>query len=137
MNTTKLLHRTKQFLQTHAKKESGLVTLFVVLFLIGSGILFGVVGRGLDPDAGKDWWALAFVSPKSASLSFVIENHGSGTAFSYSVVKPDKTIIDSGTVDIAKGSSRIVNESVPAVTDEKTVVTVTDANGKKKDIYRQ
>ncbi len=137
MNTTTLLHQTKQFLRAHAKKESGLVMFFILLFVIGTGTLFGVVSRGLDPDAGKDWWALAFVSPKSTSLSFIIGNHGSGTTFSYTVTKPDKSVVSTGSVAIAKGTRDIVTVATPAAAGEKITVTVTDAIGKKKEIYRQ
>jgi hypothetical protein len=135
MNFSKLLHQAKAFLLYLSRKEMGLVVLFVVLFAASALFLSFTVERNLDPDAGKNWWALAFDSPKSESLSFFIENHGSGTGFSYAVLQ-DKATLDTGTIDIAKGARKDIFVPAEAGTGRITV-TVTDASGKKKEIYRQ
>lgn len=137
MKTTirKTYRATSDFIRVLSKKESGLISVFIALFAVSSLFLSFSVSRDLDPDNGKNWWAIGFDDPKSASLSFFIDNHADGTPFSY-VISQGKTVIDSGTRDIGKGHTEHID--VPAAENPgKTTITVTDKTGKKQALYRQ
>lgn len=137
MKTTlrKTYRMTSDRIRSLSKKESGLIVVFIVLFAASSLFLSFSVNRDLDPDDGKNWWAIGFEDPKSTSLSFFIDNHADGTPFSYAITQ-GKTIIDSGTIDITKGRTERISIPTPA-NPGKTTITVTDKTGKKQALYRQ
>lgn len=109
------------------------VTLF--FFIAGALFLFWKNARELDPDQGKNWWTLAFVSPEnSEDLSFIVENHSSGTDFRYEITI-GKTPAAEESFMVERGEKMTVTPSLAAKDGERTKVTVI-LGAEKKEIYR-
>lgn len=128
--------RAYAFLKGRVLTETGLVT--ISLTLLATSVLFldTKIGRDLDPDSGKDWWALSFETRDPDSLSFAIDNHSDSPEFSYEITR-DKVVLDEGTVPVRKGERKIVSLTVDNLTAGRTVITVESEDGSRKSVYRE
>ncbi len=123
------------FLRANILTEAGILATFFVLF--ASSILFldMKIGRDLDPDIGKNWWAVSFEDRDPWSVAFSIENHSDRDGFSYSVSR-NKIVLDAGTVSIGKGERKIIAPKEDGGIG-RTTITVESDDGSKKSIYRE
>ena len=112
-----------------------LISLFV-LFALSAAYLFSVNERGLDPDAGKDWWSLAFAAPETAdNLAFVVSNHTATDQFSYSISADGKTLAE-GELSATPGMDFThIPPTVTLPVSGRVTITVTH-DGHAKSIYR-
>lgn len=128
--------RTYASFRKNALTETGLVSIFLILFAASTLFLDGKIGQDLDPDSGKDWWVLSFEDRNPGSLGFTIENHSGNTDFSYEVTR-DKVVLDEGTVSVERGGRKTVVPSGNGDTAGRTTIVVESADGSKKSVYRE
>ena len=83
----------------------------------------------------KDVWMLYFSNPKSASLDFAIENHSKNAAFRYEIFL-DKAKVKEGDTTIPTGEIKTIPVSAENIADKKIIISVTDSNSNKKEIYK-
>lgn len=105
--------------------------------MTSSAWLFNVSRKEINPNAGKNWWALYFQKPKSNDLNFVIENHSDQSNFHWEVLEKNQKI-KAGTVNITKGNSQkiiVSNLDFPASQNQKVIVQV-NTKASKKEIYK-
>lgn len=116
--------------------EKRLFFALLALFALSAAYLFSVNERGLDPDAGKDWWSVSFAEPgKESSLVFIVSNHTDTESFRYTV-SAENQMLDTGEFSVERGNDMT---RVPAVTSlpESGRITITVTHeGKEEIIYR-
>lgn len=119
--------------------EKTLVIVFCALFATSALFLFWKNDHELDPNLGKNWWTLSFAAPEDPkSLFFTIENHTTGSTFSYDLSyrsTPDKEISYQESVIVAPGETKTITPDIAAPENTRTSITVT-AGAEKKTIYR-
>ncbi|HEX7586115.1 MAG TPA: hypothetical protein VF390_00545 [Patescibacteria group bacterium] len=111
-----------------------IIIFFVALFLLSAIYLSYAEQKQADPNAGKNWWALSFVEPKSNSLSFTIENHSDKNNFHWQVLE-EKNILDEGDISINKGDQTDIVVPTENISNKKIIIQVSDGKD-KKDIYK-
>jgi len=114
-----------------------IILFIIILFVASSAWLFNVSRKEINPNAGKNWWALYFQNPKSNDLNFVIENHSNQSNFHWEVLgKNQKT--KEGTVNITKGNSQkiIVSDLDFSSSQNKKVIIQVNTKSSKKEIYK-
>ena len=115
--------------------QKHLILIFLLLFTTSVFFLFWQNARELDPDIGKNWWVVAFVSPQDpADLDFVIENHSEQTEFQYTITV-DKADIFQDTVFVKRGAKTTIASQLTAQLGVRTSIIIT-AGKEKKEIYR-
>jgi hypothetical protein len=124
------------FLQKNALTETGIVSIFFLLFSASMIFLDTKIDQDLDPDIGKEWWTLSFETRDPSSLEFAIENHSGSTDFSYEVTR-DKIILDEGAVSVKRSERKIIIPSGNGDTAGRTTVIIESGDGSKKSIYRE
>ncbi|MCA9364606.1 MAG: hypothetical protein KC736_01805 [Candidatus Moranbacteria bacterium] len=117
-------------------KYNNLIIASIVLSLFLSvGFLSFVEHRQHTPSG---WWSVSFVTPRSDSLDFVIENFTTETSFTYDIVRGQEKVIDSGMVTVPFGDSvsTVVNTNEKFLDAQRLTVVVKDSDGNKKEIFR-
>lgn len=139
MNGSRLKKITRTaalFLRKNALTETGLVSIFFLLFATSVIFLDTKIGRDLDPDTDKEWWTLSFETRNPSSLEFAIENHSENTDFSYEVTR-DRIVLDEGAVSVGRGERKTITPSGSGDTAGRTTITVESGDDSKKSVYRE
>lgn len=110
------------------------IILFLIIILTVSSIwLFRASDKAIDPDAGKNWWAVYFVEPKSDKLDFVIENHSSRADFHWEVLENNQKIKE-GNEKIERGQKSQIISEISA--DFGKIIIRVNLDEEKKEIYK-
>jgi len=121
--------------ENNSMSQNKLILIALLFFFVSVTLLFWKNDRGLNPDLGKNWWTLSFVSPnQNEKLDFLIENHSDKNEFSYEVRVGKELIMKN--VFIAKSKEK-TTVRIPSIKpqSERVQITVT-AGTEKKEIYR-
>jgi len=115
--------------------QKTLLSFFFLFFLFSSFFLFHQNQNKLDPDAGKNWWTLAFISlEKDEKIDFFVENHSDQNNFSYEIYVGKEMIAKDNF--IAKSKEKTVVR-VPSIKPQSERIRIIVDNGKeKKEIYK-
>lgn len=114
-------------------QQQKIILFLIVLFITGSAWLFYASDRFIDPNVGKNWWAISFSDPTSQSLTFTIENHSNQTAFHWEVLSNNKKV-RAGDETIGKGASQKV--TLDENSDPGKIIIDVNAENEKKEIYK-
>lgn len=127
--------RIVSFLRTRALTETGLISVFLLLFAGNILFLDMKIGNDLDPNTDKSWWTLSFETRNPDSLEFAIENHSENTHFSYEVTR-NKIILDKGAASVMRGERKNISPHGIGDIAGRTLITIESEDGSKKSIYR-
>ncbi len=110
-----------------------LLSIFFLLFALGSVVLFWQNDKEHDPAYQKDWWLIAFQEPQvPESLNFRIENYSQTEDFSYRILQ-DTTVIQEASLSLSPGETKEIE-----VAPRAAAITVEVLHGdEKKSIYRK
>ncbi len=92
--------------------DKRLITIAVLLFLVSASFLAWRAERALDPDQGKDWWAVSFIEPHGSRGDLALENHGPSADFAVTLTAAGATL-SSETYRLGRGESVVVPASAP------------------------
>lgn len=116
-----------------------LLFITLVLFALSTVFLFWQNERELDPNLGKDWWIIAFVSPpEQENLSFTLENHSVHSRFRYTITV-QKAVLFEDILTVNKGETATLHPPLTAADNQRTVITVNPVDAPEKNsqkIYR-
>lgn len=115
--------------------QKKIIFFLIVLFILSSAWLFHSSNNFLDPNEGKNWWAIYFSNPKSNDLTFTIENHSDNNNFKFEILS-DKEKIKADEISIKKGETFSINEKFEdAYKNKKITIRVINGN-ETKEIYK-
>ncbi len=114
-------------------QQKKIILFLISLFIASSTWLFYASDRFINPNVGKNWWALSFVEPTSSNLTFTIENHSDQTVFHWKILENNQKI-EEGDAKIEKGASQNVTPD-ESFSNGKFVIDVTTGQD-KKEIYK-
>jgi len=118
-------------------RQTPIVIAFLAMFIISSAFLFWQNARELDPNTGKNWWALSFsVLDDDTSLVFRIENHSDLSSFHYEVLVGKKHVrLAEDSFSLNRGETIEIHPNIDQLPDGRVSIIVTSGN-EKKEIYR-
>ncbi|MGK2848850.1 MAG: hypothetical protein ACSLEX_02160 [Minisyncoccota bacterium] len=122
-------------LQTRTLTEYRLILIIIVFLISGSAFLFWQNSRELNPDTGKNWWIVAFVTPNDdTDISFYIENHSPQKEFNYTILA-HKKIVTQENISITPGATVIIHpaSSIPQNAD---ITIRVQSDQRTEEIYR-
>ena len=113
-----------------------IIFFIIVIFFASSFWLFYASDRFVDPNQGKNWWALEFQDPKSDSLNVVLKNHAQITEFELEVLRDEEKIFGTK-ISSPKGEEKIIeiDESLNFSKEGRLTVRVTAAE-EKREVYK-
>lgn len=114
-------------------QQKKIIVFVIVLFLSSSLWLFRASEKAIDPDAGRNWWAIYFVEPKTNSLSFIIENHSDKSDFTWIILENNQKI-EEGSEEIERGAKLEITSDFSL--DSKKIIIQVNLEGEKKEIYK-
>lgn len=116
------------------KTDKKIIISFIVMFLLTAVYLSYAEQKQADPNAGKNWWTLSFVDPKSNDLSFTIENHSDKNNFHWQVLE-EKNVMNEGDALINKSNQTDIIVPMENISGKKIIIMVSDGK-EKKEIYK-
>lgn len=114
-------------------QQRKIILFLLIFFIAGSAWLFHSSDKFLDPDAGKNWWALYFENPNDASLNFSIENHSEKTDFRWEVAD-EKNKLQEEDIKIEKGATTTIK--VENNFNSKKIIIQVIAGDEKRELYK-
>lgn len=113
-------------------KSSFLILTASILFILCAMAISFRVERQLDPDLGKDWFAIGFVSPADAAPDFVMMNHSADTAFRYTIRSGGKTLSEE-TFTMGRGETRMIHPDNTALPKPYTLSVFPENDPKRSE----
>lgn len=111
-------------------KSSTLILSTMFLFLVSALTIAFIVNRELDPNDGKDWFAIGFIDPDSDSPDFMLANHSPDTAFHYTIQSKSMPISDD-TFGAGKGETVTIHPDNTNLSKPYTISIFPENNHKK------
>lgn len=111
-----------------------IILIITTLFIASSIWLFAASERHMDPDRGKDWWALSFIDPKGAELDFKVENHSENADFSITVLSGANKISESREM-VEKTKEKEITLDERNISGRKIIIRVTHGQ-ETREIYK-
>jgi hypothetical protein len=115
-------------------QQKKIIVFLIILFILSSAYLSFVAKNYIDPNYGKNWWAIYFENPKGNDLNFVIENHSDKNSFHYVILNGNDKAEEK---DVLVDKSGIVNIKPALANTVAGKITIQVISGdEKKEIYK-
>lgn len=114
-------------------QQKKIILFSIILFIAASAWLSFASHNFIDPNVGKNWWALSFADPSAQNLDFTIANHSNQSKFHWEVLKNNQKLKE-GNMTIQKGANQNVTLE-ENFTGGKFIINVTTEQ-EKREIYK-
>ncbi len=111
-------------------RSSTLLLTTALLFILCAMVISFLVEKQLDPNRGKDWFAIGFVSMNGDTPDFTMANHSPDTAFRYTIRSGGKTISEEA-FTIKTGETRTMHPDTAALPKPYMLSVFPENNPKK------